>query len=57
MEILELKNGSVDVNSIETYNELKKKLDFIRERLNCATHPRFKKECFLFIYQTECNRR
>ena len=24
MEILELKNGSVDVNSIETYNELKK---------------------------------
>ena len=47
MEILELKNGSVDVNSIETYNELKKKLDFIRQRLNCATNPRFKKEFFL----------
>ena len=46
MEILELKNGSVDVNSIETYNELKKKLDFIRQRLNCATNPRFKKEFF-----------
>ena len=47
MEILELKNGSVDVNSIETYNELKKKLDFIRARLNCATSTRFKKEYFL----------
>ena len=47
MEILELKNGSVDVNSIETYNELKKKLDFIRERLNCVTNTRFKKEYFL----------
>ena len=46
MEILELKNGSVDVNSIETYNGLKKKLDFIRERLNCATSTRFKKEYF-----------
>ena len=46
MEILELKNGSVDVNSIETYNELKKKLDFIRERLNCVTSTRFKKEYF-----------
>ena len=47
MEILELKNGSVDVNSIETYNELKKKLDFIGARLSCTTHPRFKKEYFL----------
>ena len=37
MEILELKNGSVDVNSIDTYNALKNKLDFIRERLNCVT--------------------
>ena len=46
MEILELKNGSVDVNSIETYNELKKKLDFIRARLNCVTSARFKKEYF-----------
>ena len=46
MEILELKNGSVDVNSIETYNELKKKLDFIRARLNCVTSTRFKKEYF-----------
>ena len=24
MEILELKNGSVDINNIDTYNELKK---------------------------------
>ena len=47
MEILELKNGSVDINNIDTYNELKKKLDFIRARLNCVTHPRFKKEYFL----------
>ena len=46
MEILEIKNGSVDVNSIETYNELKKKLDYIRERLNCATSARFKKAYF-----------
>ena len=46
MEILELKNGSVDINNIETYNELKSKLDFIRERLNCATSTRFKKEYF-----------
>ena len=47
MEILELNNGSVDINNIDTYNELKKKLDFLRARLNCVTHPRFKKECFL----------
>lgn len=47
MEILELKNGSVDINNIDTYNELKKKLDFLRARLNCVTHPRFKKECFI----------
>ena len=46
MEILELKNGSVDINNIETYNELKKKLDYIRERLNCATSARFKKPFF-----------
>ena len=46
MEILELKNGSVDINNIDTYNELKKKLDFIRARLNCATSTRFKKEYF-----------
>ena len=46
MEILELKNGSVDVNSIGTYNTLKSKLDFIRQRLNCVTNPRFKKEFF-----------
>ena len=46
MEILELKNGSVDVNDIETYNALKNKLDFIRERLNCVTSTRFKKEYF-----------
>ena len=38
MEILELKNGSVDINNIDTYNELKKKLDFLRARLNCVTH-------------------
>ena len=35
MEILELKNGSVDINNIDNYNELKKKLDFLRARLNC----------------------
>ena len=46
MEILELKNGSVDINNIETYNGLKKKLDYIRERLNCVTSTRFKKEYF-----------
>ena len=46
MEILELKNGSVDVNNINTYNALKNKLDFIRERLNCVTNTRFKKEYF-----------
>lgn len=46
MEILKLKNGSVDINNIETYNELKRKLDFIRKRLNCATSTRFKKEYF-----------
>ena len=46
MEILELKNGSVDVNNINTYNALKNKLDFIRERLNCVTSTRFKKEYF-----------
>lgn len=37
MEILELKNGSVDINNIETYNELKSKLDFIREVELCYT--------------------
>ena len=52
MEILELKNGSVDVNNIETYNELKKKLDFIRQRLNCVTSTRFKKE---FIRIGDCS--
>ena len=42
MEILELKNGSVDVNNIGIYNALKGKLDFIRDRLNCVTNPIFK---------------
>lgn len=46
MEILELKNGSVNVNVIGTYNTLKSKLDFIRQRLNCVTNPIFKKEFF-----------
>lgn len=46
MEILELKNGSVDVNNIGTYNTLKSKLDFIRKRLNCTTNPSFKCEYF-----------
>ena len=46
MEILELKNGSIDVNVIGTYNCLKDKLEFIRKRLNCATSPRFKSEYF-----------
>lgn len=46
MAILELKNGSVDVNNIETYNELKNKLDFLRKRLDCVTNNRFKKEFF-----------
>ena len=47
MEILELKNGSIDVNVIGTYNCLKDKLEFIRKRLNCVTNPRFKKEYFI----------
>ena len=46
MEILELKNGSIYVNVIGTYNCLKDKLEFIRKRLNCATSPRFKSEYF-----------
>lgn len=47
IEIIEIKNGSVDVNNIGTYNELKKKIDFVRARLNCVTSPRFKKEYFI----------
>ena len=54
MEILELKNGSVDVNNIDAYNKLKNKLDFIRQRLNCVTSPRFKKE-FFRLGDCECN--
>ena len=50
MEILEIKNGSVDVNNIETYNGLKNKLDFIRKRLDCVTNNRFKKEFFIIGY-------
>jgi hypothetical protein len=46
MEILELKNGSIDVNVIGTYNALKNKLDFVRKRLNCTTNPNFKCEYF-----------
>ena len=46
MEILEIKNGSVNVNSIETYNDLKDKLDSIRKRLDCVTNTRFKREYF-----------
>ena len=46
MKILELKNGSVDVNNIDTYNELQKKLNFIRKRLNCVTSPLFKADYF-----------
>lgn len=42
MEILELKKGSIDVNSIGIYNALKNKLDFITDRLNCVTSPEFK---------------
>ena len=47
MEILELKNGNIDVNSIGTYSALKSKLDFVRKRLNCATNPNFKCEYFI----------
>ena len=47
MEILELKNGSIDVNVIGTYSCLKDKLEFIRKRLNCVTNPRFKSEYFI----------
>lgn len=47
MDILELKQGSVDVNNINTYNALKVKLDFIRKRLNCATNPNFKCQYFI----------
>ncbi len=46
MEILELKNGSVDVNNIDTYNKLQKKLNFIRKRLSCVTSPLFKTDYF-----------
>lgn len=46
MEILELKNGSIDVNVIGTYNCLKDKLEFIRKRLNCVTSPNFKCQYF-----------
>ena len=46
MEILELKNGSIDVNVIGTYNCLKDKLEFIRKRLSCVTNPRFKSKYF-----------
>ena len=47
MEILELKNGSIDVNGIETYSALKNKLDFMRKRLNCTTNPNF--QCKYFV--------
>ena len=46
MKILELKNGSVDVNNIDTYNELQKKLNFIRKRLDCVTSPLFRCKYF-----------
>ena len=46
MEILELKNGSVDVNEIGLYNALKNKLEFARKRLNCVTNPNFKCKYF-----------
>lgn len=46
MEILELKNGSVNVNSIGAYTALKNKLDFVRKRLNCTTNTKFKCEYF-----------
>ena len=46
IEIIEIKNGSVDVNNIDTYNELQKKLNFIRKRLNCVTSPLFKTDYF-----------
>lgn len=46
MKILELKNGSVDVNNIDTYNKLQKKLNFIRKRLDCVTSPLFKCKYF-----------
>lgn len=48
MKVLELKNGSVDVNNIDTYNCLKNKLDCIRKRLNYVINPGFKKSRFEF---------
>ena len=46
METLELKNGSIDINVIGTYNCLKGELEFIRKRLSCVTNPRFKSKYF-----------
>lgn len=46
IEIIEIKNGSVDVNNIDTYNKLQKELNFIRKRLDCATSPLFKTDYF-----------
>lgn len=46
MEILELKNGSVDVSRIEEYNKLQQKLKGLRKRLQCVTGNEFNCEYF-----------
>ena len=55
MEILELKNGSVDVDDVSTYEALRNKLAVIRQRLDCVTNSAFKSEYTSFylgnVYQ------
>lgn len=46
MEILELKNGSVDVSKIEEYNKLQAQLKGLRKRLQCVTGNEFNCEYF-----------
>lgn len=54
MEILELKTGNVNVFDTGTYEALKKRLDFIKKRLDCVKSPRFKKE-FFFLGDYDSN--
>lgn len=46
MEILKLKNGSVEVSKIEEYNQLQQKLKGLRRRLQCVTGNEFNCEYF-----------
>ena len=54
MEILELKTGTVNVFDTGTYEALKKRLDFIKKRLECVKSPRFKKK-FFFLGDYDSN--